>query len=246
MWMTLYAPRCARAYAALVLLTMLTACGQPPPPTPAPPLVRVAVTDLTAAWLAERLAAYAVIAPDVVIQTLRTAPARVSAEARAGQFDVALLATRPPDLFATPVGVITFTIIVHPDRSLNTLTLTQTQAIFSGGVTDWTQVGPGAGGAIQVVSGADESDAGPAFAAAALQGALPTRTALLAPTWAAMRALVSGDINAIGYLPAAELDTTVRPVAVGAELQTLIAAVSLSEPTGAARAFVAWLQSGAP
>lgn len=237
----LYAVRWARGYAALGLLLGLAAC-QAVTPTPAVPVVRVAATDLTAPLLTEAIAAYAATAPDVRFETSLGAPARMAEQARASQVDVALLAVYPADLFATPVGVITFTLIVHPDNALTALTLLQTQAAFSGAVTDWAQLGRSDGGAIQIVSAADDADAGQAFAEVALNGLRPTRAALLAPTWAAMRQWVSEDINALGYLPVSELEASVKPLATDADLRVPVVAASAVEPSGAARAFVAWMQ----
>jgi hypothetical protein len=75
--------------------------------------------------------------------------------------------------------------------------------------------------------------------------AAPSASALVAPTWDALRELVSTDPFALGYLPAAELSNTVRVLDQPAELRTLVVAVALAEPTGPARAFLAWAQSDA-
>lgn len=241
MMRALYVLQRARGYAALGLLLWLAACSTITP-TPAPPVVRVATTDLTAPFLAEAIAAYAAVAPDVRVETSTGSPVRAIETARAGQVDFALLAAHPTDMFATPISVITFTLIVHPDNSLTAITLTQMQAAFSGAVTDWAQLGREVGGAVQVVSAADDSDGGQVFADAALNGLRPTRTALLAPTWAAMREWVSQDINAIGYLPVSELEASVKPIATDSDLRVPVVAVSATEPSGPARAFVAWMQ----
>src|SRR6185503_15274173 len=75
--------------------------------------------------------------------------------------------------------------------------------------------------------------------------ARPTRTALLAPSWAAMREVVGDDTNTIGYLPRAEVDSAVKVLSVDVDLHTLISAMCATEPSGPARDFVAWLQSPA-
>ena len=89
------------------------------------------------------------------------------------------------------------------------------------------------------------SEAARLFGQALLLGEPPSVSALVAPSWAAMRELVGGDVNAIGYLPRAELERTVRALEQPVALRALVVAVAASEPTGPARDFLAWAQSEA-
>lgn len=216
-------------YTVATLGLSLAACTTPTPTPPAPLTISVAANDLTAPLVEDLAAAYLT----ATIQTTSLAQAEI-------EFVVEDVA---PDSFATPLGYAELVIVVHPANPLASLTLTQTQAIFIGETTDWAQVSPGLTGPIQVVSREDGSEGGRAFAERALAHVLPTRNALVAPTWAAMREAVSGDANTIGYLPRAELNASVKALSVEVDVRLLIIAQSATEPTGPARDFLVWIQS---
>ncbi|MGQ0601758.1 MAG: substrate-binding domain-containing protein, partial [Anaerolineales bacterium] len=163
-----------------------------------------------------------------------------------------------------------FAVIVHPDNPIARLSLAQVRALLAGQITEWAQVG-GAAGAIRVVVREAGSEAALAFNRAVGIELAPTRNALLAPTWAAMRELVAETPGALGYVPAPhwgvgeprrwasphiggspgpgearaapDLNEDVKVVTLDVELQALLVAVALSEPTGPAREFLAWVQS---
>ena len=167
-----------------------------------------------------------------------------------GQADLALTTSPNPKLFATPIGYVPFQIVIHPANPLQNLSLAQVQDLFSGRQADWGQVG-GPAGPVQVVTRGPGTDADRALNATAIGPLTVTASALVAPTWGAMRQLVGGSPNAIGYLIGPQLDATVKPVTVqdfnGAPLPLRLLAVAeaLGEPTGAARAFLAWAQGPA-
>src|SRR5690606_23732753 len=114
--------------------------------------------------------------------------------------------------------------------------------LFTGAVGEWESVG-GRAAPVQVVARAGSSDGAQLFNAQMLNGAEPAAGGRVAPTWAAMRELVAENPNAIGYLPAAEVDDSVSVVDVPVEVTGLVAAVAVAEPTGPARDFIAWVQS---
>ena len=225
----LYAGRWLWAYAALGLGLSLVACAAPTPTLPSRPTILINVSDLTAPLVEDFAAAY----------TTATVQAAPSADLWLTVDDV------PPDVFATPVGYIEFVMVVHPANPLASLTLTQTRAIVVGDITDWAHVSPGLSGLIQVVSREDEAEGAQALMDKLLENNPTTRTALLAPSWAAMREAVSADTNTIGYLPRAELDSSVKALSVEADLRLLMVMMSTTEPTGPTRDFLVWIQSPA-
>jgi ABC-type phosphate transport system substrate-binding protein len=87
------------------------------------------------------------------------------------------------------------------------------------------------------------SDAAQLFTGQALNGAAPSPSALVAPTWAAMLELVAQTPGAIGYLPDFAVGPSVKAVRLPAALRALIVAVAAAEPSGSARDFLAWAQS---
>jgi ABC-type phosphate transport system substrate-binding protein len=213
-------------------ILLLAACAAPPSPTPIP--LRLAATDLAAPLLSDLVHAYTSANPNVAVV--------VSAESAATSYDLALTSTPESAPFATPLGYVPLSAVVQPGHPIAALSLAQVREIFAGRITDWAQVG-GAPGAIQVIAREDGSDGARAMASAALNGVTPN--AFLAPTWEAMRTLVAQNPGALGYLPAPEIDETVRQITLDVELRALIVAVAPDEPEGAARDFLAWAQSEA-
>lgn len=232
----------SRIAPALALIA-LAACAPTPAPTPA--VVRVAATDLAAPLLFDLARAYGATHPDVTLVPSTLPLSAVEADLGAGNADLALLVTRNPDHFATPLGYVTIAVIVNPANPVASLSAAQVREVFAGRIDNWGQVG-GAGADIQVIVREELSDAAITFETSATIGAPPTPNAIVAPTWEAMREAVSGNPGAIGYLPAPELDATVKAVETrhaSVSLRALIVAVATREPTGPARDFLAWAQS---
>ncbi len=222
----------------------LTACA--PTPTPTPITLRLAATDLAAPLLFDLVAAYAEANPRVDLIPTVVPLSTLEADLAAGGADLGLLVSRDPAWFATPIGYVTFAVVVNPSNPVTGLSAAQVRAIYAGQISDWGQVG-GEGGVIQPVGREEGAEAEKAFSSAMLPGARFTisNNTLVAPTWEAMREAVSQDINAIGYLPAPELDATVRPLSLDAEWRALVVAAAVNEPAGPARDFLAWAQSEA-
>lgn len=223
----------------IFLALTLSAC-QTATPTPQP--FTLAATDLTAELAADLVAAYRAENSAPLVNVV--AHSALAGELAARNAEVALTANAPQGFFTTPIAYVSFTIVVHPNNAVSTLTLAQVQAIYAGQVTDWAQAG-GPAGALLTLTREDGSDAARSFNTAALNNGPITPNAQVAATWAAMRQLIQQNPNAIGYLPTSELDETVKPMPVDAELRVLIVAVAPTEPTAAPRDFLAWAQSEA-
>ena len=226
------------------LCALLAACAAPTPAPPTP--LRVEATDLTAPLLSDLAAAYVEVDPKVTLIPSVVPLSSLSADLAAGRADLGLAVNYDSDQFATPLGYVPLIVIVYPSNPVGSLSVAQVRAIYMGQITEWGQVGAGSG-EIQVVGREDRSDAESFFEVSALSGARAavTGNALVAPTWGAMREVVSQNPNAIGFLPLPELDTSVKRVSVDADWRALIVGVGLKEPTGAARDFLAWVQSEA-
>lgn len=213
----------------------LSACAS----TPTPPLpLRLEATDLAAPLLTDLTQAYA--GTNVIISAMPAAT--LDGDLAAGRADLGLAVTYPSGQFATPLGYVSFVVVVNPANPVSRLTVAQLRDTFAGRATDWGQVG-GSPGPIQVVSREDGSDAAAAFSKVALLGEAPTLNALVAPDWDAMRQAISQTPGAVGYLPAPELQAPVKAVGLEVDLRALVVAVAPKTPTGAARDFLAWAQS---
>lgn len=234
-----------------LLLVLCSACGAPTlTPRPTPALVRVAVTDVTEPLLLDLAAAYATVNPDVVVAPSLAPAAALSGQLVGGQADLAITTAPDPKLFATPVGYVPFQIIIHPSNPLRQLSPAQAQGLFTGRISDWSQVG-GPAAPVQVVSRGQGTGAEAALGATVMGPLTVTTSALVAPTWGAMRQLVGQNPNALGYLVAPESDATVRPLALvdgqsaRLPLRLMAVAEAVVEPTSAARVFLAWAQGPA-
>ena len=234
----------------LVLSAALAVAGCTPKPVSAPEasatpaVVRLLATDLTEPLLLDLAGAYTETNRDIALIPEQVPAGALAADLDSGQGDLGLALAPATARFATPLGYVRLVVVVPLANQVKQLDLAQVQALFSGQVTDWAQLG-GAPGPVQPVVRPAAGDAAQLFSAQALSGAAPSPGALLAPTWAAMLALVSQTPGAIGYLPSFALDASVQAVRLPADLRALIVAVATTEPAGPARDFLAWAQSGA-
>jgi DNA-binding transcriptional LysR family regulator len=149
--------------------------------------------------------------------------------------------------FAVALGEAQIVLIVHPSNPVQNLSADELQNLFSGVVQNWSQIG-GLDQAVipWVLTPADESRQ--LFDKTILGELNLASQARLAadPIW--MLAEVSADPGAIGYLPAAWLDDTVRPVdlqaALGDELRLPLMALAVTRPQGQALNLMICLQNG--
>jgi ABC-type phosphate transport system substrate-binding protein len=232
-----------------LLLALLTSCTSPTlTPRPTPALVRVAASDVTQPLLLDLSAAYAAVNPAVVVAPSLAPEASLSGLLSAGQVDLAFSTAPNPKLFATPIGYVPFQVVVNPNNPLKGLSLAQAQGLLAGRLPDWSQAA-GPSGPVVVVTRGDGTAAAQALSATAMGPLTVTTSALVAPTWGAMRQLLGQNSNAIGYLIGPEVDATVTPLALQGPdgspvpLRILAVAEAASDPAGAARAFLAWAQS---
>jgi ABC-type phosphate transport system substrate-binding protein len=226
----------------LTLAWLASACRPAPAYTPAPISLRVVATDLAGPLLADLAQGYAAARPGVSLLATTAPLSMLGEDLTAGRADLALTTTYASGQFTTPLGYLAFFVVVHPANPLSRLSAAQVRDIFAGRASDWAQVG-GAPGAIQVVCREDHSDGADTFGRLALEGTPPTLNALVAPSWAAMRAAVGQNPQAIGYLPAPEIEAGMRALQLDTPLRALIVAAAPRSPAGAARDFLAWAQS---
>ena len=104
-------------------------------------------------------------------------------------------------------------IVAHPSQSVSNLTKEQVMQIFSGEITNWSEVG-GANEDINVVSREEGSGTRAAFEEMVMGDALITATAILQPSNGAVRTTVAGDPNAIGFLSFGYIDSSVKALSI--------------------------------
>jgi hypothetical protein len=230
----------------LLLGPLLTGCegglGATPTPEPMPSVVRVLAGDLAYDLGVDLAAAFNPTRRDVVVVVEPGPVAEASEAARSGSADLALIASAGSEGFQTPIGSIAVVPVGHPANSVRALTLDQLRRILIGDIRDWGTVA-GTPGPIQVIAPVPGSDLAAQLDLALSANGQLTSDALLAPTWDATSLLVPQYPGAIGFLPVHRLDSGV--VALADPLSVLVVAMASSEPRGAARDFLNWVQSDA-
>lgn len=217
----------------LALTLMLAACGTGATGTPESGGIVVALTpDVSPIRLA--VSTCAAQNADAPIQIEESYAGQIKADLliRLGEPD-----NLPP--FIAQIATEELLLIVHPANQSASLTLDQVADIFSGRMRRWSEIG-GEDRDIQVWVPLKADETRQAFQQAVLQGGLVTPNAFLAPHPSAMLEAVSGDVDAIGYLPKAWSTGEVATIYLGIKVPVLV--VADEEPQGAARELVACLQ----
>jgi hypothetical protein len=218
---------------AVLLVFLLTACETADTATPESGEIVVALTpDVSPIRLA--VSTCAAQNPDAPIQIEESYPGQADADLviRLGE-----PAPLPP--FIAQIAGEELLLIVHPANQSASLTLDEVADIFSGRMRRWSEIG-GDDRDIQVWVPLKVDETRQAFQQKVLKGGLVTPNAFLAPHPSAMLEAVSGNLDAIGYLPKAWSTGEVATIYLGIEMPVLV--VADEEPQGAARELVACLQ----
>jgi hypothetical protein len=217
----------------LALVLLLSACGTGPADPSASGEIVVAFTPNV---LPVRLALSTCAAqiPDALIQFEESYPGQIDADLffRLGEPD-----PLPP--FVAQIAAEELLIIVNPANRSASLTLDQVADIFSGRMRRWSEIG-GDDREIKVGVPVKADETRQVFQQEVLQGGLVTPNAFLSPHPSAMLEAVTGNPDAIGYIPKAWNTSAVSTIYLGIEMPVLV--VADQEPQGIARQLVACLQ----
>ena len=115
------------------------------------------------------------------------------------------------DVVAHVIAMDGICVIVNPSNNVKALTKKQLRDIFTGGISDWAQVG-GNAGKIVVVSRDSSSGTFEAFGELALGGQKVRSDALLQASNQAVASTVASTPNAIGYVGLGYLSSSVRAI----------------------------------
>jgi len=217
----------------LALTLMLAACGAESARTPESGGIVVALTpDVSPIRLA--VSTCAAQNPEASFQIEESYVGQIDADLfiRLGEPD-----PLPP--FVAQIATEELLLIVNPANQSASLTLDQVADIFSGRLRRWSEIG-GEDRDIQVWVPLKADETRETFQQDVLQGGLVTPNAFLAPHPSAMLEAVSGDVDAIGYLPKAWSTGEVDTIYLGIKMPVLV--VANEEPQGTARELVACLQ----
>lgn len=123
------------------------------------------------------------------------------------------LAGSERELTPTVIAVDALALIVHRDNAVTELTKEQIKGIFSGRITDWSELG-GAPGPIHVISREAGSGTRDAFDGLVMEGEDVLPRAIVQDSNGAVRETVAGDPRAIGYVSLGLVDDRVKAVKV--------------------------------
>jgi len=150
---------------------------------------------------------------------------------------------------ADVIGWDELVVIVHPLNPIQQLTLADLQAIYKGKQPSWKKLNapdPTVTGEIAAWGYSDGDDIQQIWQTLLASPANPANLTGLAPNPTAMRQIIAGQVQAIGYLPSHWMDRSVRAVplvGIPADMLRLpILAIFQSEPKGAQRSWLLCLQ----
>lgn len=252
-----------RRLTAVILFSifLLAACQESAPPptielTPAPKILRIGLAS-SAAPLAD-LVQDAYQTDTAVLQFITGSTETLWGDLANGRLDALLVHYIPPrnDNWFNPVALDGLTIIVHPENSVENLTLAQVQGLFNGRIQNWQEVG-GTDQSITLVS----REAGSGALALLNQKVMAEQrlniNAQIAPSQEAMLTTVADNPQAIGFTMMSSTNG-LKPVMIEGTIaspeNTAVQSYPLTtplyfvhqdptEPEGELRAFLAWLQS---
>lgn len=104
-------------------------------------------------------------------------------------------------------------IVVHPSNPIDSLTIEQVEAIFTGAIDNWSSVG-GEDGLIQVVTRTPDSTTLKGLNETVLRGTRVTGNAIIAGSPREMTGTVADNPHCIGFLALADLQGSVKAVKV--------------------------------
>lgn len=117
------------------------------------------------------------------------------------------------ELSAIVIAHDAIAVVVHPSNPVTNLTKDQVRKIFSGAISDWSQVG-GKPGKIHVVSREEGSGTRGSFDEMVLGGEDVDPRAIVQDSNGAVRETVADDPNAIGYISLGIVDQRVKAVSI--------------------------------
>ena len=154
----------------------------------------------------------------------------------------------------TVIGKDGIVVAVNTANSVSSLTKDQLKGIFSGNITNWNQIG-GADAKIDVITREDGSGTRTAFEDVVMGKDVKIKAdAIVQSSTEAVKQSIKGDPNAIGFISLANLDSTVKAIAVDGvtpseqtvsdgsyKLQRPFIFITKGEPKGAVKDFIDWV-----
>ncbi len=223
---------------------------------PATPLPRLATTPALEPWVTRWIAAYRTAHGSLGFEVEVLPPAAALEAAEEGEVALVVAGLEAPtDWFITSIGIEGIAVLVNPENSVRSFSLSELAALFSGRVRSWSDLDGAEGTVLPVIPLAGD-EVRLRFESQVMGGVPSTSYALLAPSPPALVSMIVGNPDAIGYVPlsyAADAARTVRvegmlpgesTLADGTyPLRLQVVAMAPEEPTGPLRDWLVWLQA---
>jgi len=160
-----------------------------------------------------------------------------------------------PNLVPTAVAADGVAVVTHPGNSVSNLTKDQIAQIFTGAITNWSEVG-GPDEEIVVIIREDGSGTRTTFEEIVHKGVDPSDEALQKPSNGAAKTTVSQTPYSIGYIGLGYVDDTVKAISVDGvapsetsisngtySISRFLYMITNGEPDGLAKAFIEFILS---
>ncbi|HAL17756.1 MAG TPA: hypothetical protein DCP32_13735 [Anaerolineaceae bacterium] len=235
----------SRVFILALVAGLITGCTTQPSadPAPTPMAVRVEITS-SLEWLRPDLAECAQQTPGLTLSVRFNEVEAQSLE----DSDVLLRWSNlaPASVAPFEIGKDSLAVIVNPDNPVDTLDASQLKDFFTGQATVWTDPEGAPLDSVQTWVYPAGEDTQILLTTTLLADSPIATTARIAPNPAAMLEAVAADPQAIGFLPARWLDSTVRQISItgyaGDQWTLPILAVTQSEPSGITRDWLLCVQ----
>lgn len=234
----------SRRLFGLLLIALLAGCqSQTATPLPTPTPLTLEITPALD-WLKPMIAECAVEIPALALTVRSKAQTEQSLEGA----DILLQwsETASDQGYTLKLGEDQLAIIVHPENPVEEMNKAQLTAIYSGTLTNWSNLSESSGGDIHLWVYPPSEDSQILFGSQILAYDEIVTTALLAPNPDTMLEAVRGDAQAIGLIPARMLDSTVKSIALidyaNSDLTAPILTVTAEEPSGLTREWLLCVQ----
>jgi phosphate transport system substrate-binding protein len=234
-------------------------------PTPQVTALRLYATTATIPLVNDLTTTYSRLNPSITFEIASGNYAAMMERLLSGETPFFTTSHLPPEdettIVAFPVGQDGIAVIVHPDNTLDGLTIEALRDIYQGWTGNWSDVG-GIDLPITVFSREDGSGTRAEFESLVMGDRRTTQTAQVAPSSAAMMTAIAREASSVGYVSMSYLDERVRPLPINGVLPTAENVVNntyplrsflyiagLREPDGSQpddihyRAFIGWVQS---
>lgn len=163
--------------------------------------------------------------------------------------------TEHPDLKITQIAMDGVAVVVHPSNQIQDITLEDVKNIYLGNITNWKDLG-GKDKQITVVSREEGSGTRDAFVSVVMDKEEIAPSAIIQNSNGAIRTVVAGDENSIGYVSLAVVNNEIKALdieGVEASVENVKAGtykisrpfiyITNNEPEGIAKAFIDFVLS---